>query len=128
MQIALTPRSSLRILLILALFGLFIAGGIANILPPIAVRADYGRWGYPDWFHYITGLLELACALCLIREKIRKIGAMLGGIVMAGAMLTFLWNGEYAQMPAPAAVLVGLFLSLHLDEKAREARWEGKIF
>jgi len=129
MPIALTPRASLRILLILALFGVFLAGCIANIFPPIAVHAEHERrWVYPDHFHYVTGMLEFACAIFLVREKTRRIGAILGGIVMAGGAITFLWNGEFGQIVAPLAVLAGLALSLYLDEKAQEARWEGKTF
>jgi hypothetical protein len=29
------------------------------------VGPEYQRWGYPDWFHFMTGGLELVVALLL---------------------------------------------------------------
>jgi uncharacterized membrane protein YphA (DoxX/SURF4 family) len=128
MQITLTPRAFFRSLIIWALVAFFIIGGVGNIFPPPAVQADYNRWGYPGWFHYITGILELTTAILIARETTRRIGAMLGGSVMASALVTLGINAELLHAAAPAAVLLLLSLCLLLDAKAREARWEGKVF
>jgi len=48
-------------------------------------RAEYRRWGYPDWFHFVTGALELATAALLVVTATRLLGAGLGGAVMLAA-------------------------------------------
>jgi len=32
---------------------------VINLLAPGSTAAEYKRWGYPDWFHFVTGALEL---------------------------------------------------------------------
>jgi hypothetical protein len=124
----LTPRSLLRGLILWALLCLFLLGGITNILQPEPIQLSYARWGYPDWLPYVAGLMELAAALLLMREKTRDLGVIIGGFVMGGALVTLLIHHEFAHALAPTTALIALPLSLYLDEKAREARWEGKAF
>lgn len=128
MQIALTPRSMLRGLVAWGLVAFFLVGGVVNIVPPESVTADYARWGFPDWFHHVTGMLELGAAFLLLRLSTRRAGALLAALVMAAALVTVLINGEYDHAVAPGVVLIALGLCLYLDEKALEARWEGKQF
>ena len=128
MQTILTPRAFFRSLIIWTLVAFFIVGSVGNIFPPPAVRADYDRWGYPGWFHYITGIMELTTAILIARESTRRIGAMLGGTVMGAAVVTLGINAELLHAAAPTAVLLVLSLCLLLDAKAQEARWEGKVF
>ena len=128
MPIILTPRSFLRGLILWALLCFFLIGSVANILQPEPIQLPYARWGYPDWLPYLTGLMELAAALLIAREKTRDLGVIIGGLVMSGALITVLTHHEFAHALAPTAVLIALPLTLYLDEKAREARWEGKVF
>ena len=55
---------------ILAAF--FVFGAAVNISAPESVAADYQRWGYPDWFHFATGGLELATAVLLAQAGTRR--------------------------------------------------------
>jgi uncharacterized protein (DUF983 family) len=128
MHISLTPRALLRTALVWGLAAFFVIGGLGNIIAPPAIRADYARWGYPGWFHYCTGLLELAAAWLIAREATRHKGAIVGGVVMAAALLTLLINAEPLHAVAPVTVLLALFACLALDAKAREVRWECKVF
>jgi len=128
MQIALTPRSLARSLIVWGLVAFFLVGAVGNIAAPEPIAAEYARWGYPDWFHHVTGLLELAAAPLLARQVTRRNGAMLAALVMVGALFTLLANGDFDHASAPVTVLVALGLCLYLDEKALEARWEGKTF
>lgn len=77
-----------------------------NLLGSDATTADYERWGYPTWFHYVTGVLELSAAGLLLFSKTRRHGAGLGGIVMAAAAITLIVNGEFAHSLAPISVLL----------------------
>lgn len=128
MPIALTPRSFLRALLIAGLLALFALGAALNFAPPAAMAADYARWGFPEPFHYVTSGMEATAAILLTRWTTRRAGAIIGGLVMLGALATLLLHGEYAHALAPLCVLIALGLCLYLDDKALEARWEGKVF
>jgi len=102
---------------LLAAFFLFGAYGNAFISADFA--AAYAAWGYPDWFHYLTAVLELAAALLLIRTVSRPLGAGLGALVMAAACLTTLVNADYGHALAPGVVLFVTLVVLGLSLPAR---------
>lgn len=101
-----TRKFSWKTLLAFLLAAFFLVGAIGNIFPPEQIRADYARWGYPDGFHYLTGVFELAAALLLAIASQRFWGAVVGAGVMVGASATVLWHGEYTHAIAPLTVLV----------------------
>lgn len=88
----------------------FALGGFLNIFASSEVLENYARWGYPDWFHYLTGTLEWCSALLIVLPRTRLIGSMLAAAVMTAAAGTVLLHGEYAHAIAPLIVLglVGL--------------------
>lgn len=88
---------------LLALF--FVVGAVYNIFAVGTIMQDYARWGYPAWFRYVTGGLELTAALLLARSATRFLGALLAGLVMLGAVATLVVHGEYTHAIAPLAVL-----------------------
>jgi putative oxidoreductase len=55
---------------------------------------NFIRWGYPAWFVYVTGLIEVGSALLLWPRKTRLIGALGLVATMLGAIATHLVNGE----------------------------------
>lgn len=91
-----------------ALAAFFLTGVAVNLRPPPPILQDYARWGYPSWFHYVTGVLELATAVLLVTARTRLYGAVLGALVMGAALLTVILHGEFAHATAPGAVLAGL--------------------
>ena len=93
-----------------ALAAFFLIGAVGNILAPPNVIADYARWGYPGWFHYLTGVLELSVAVLLVRRKTRRAGALLGGLVMTAAAVTLILHAEVTHAIAPTTVLLLLIL------------------
>lgn len=88
---------------LLAVF--FLIGSFGNIFASDGIAADYARWGYPTWFHYMTGLLELSTAVLLLLKPMRFWGALLGAAIMAAAVATLALHGEYAHSIAPLVVL-----------------------
>lgn len=82
----------------------FVFGGFGNIFASGVILADYARWGYPDWFHYVTGLLELSVAALLIVWPRRLYGSILGSLVMLAAAGTVILHGEYSHAIAPLVV------------------------
>jgi hypothetical protein len=93
----------------LALAAFFVVGSLTNILAPGSIYEEYLRWGYPHWFHFVTGALELTTAILLARTPTRLWGAALGCTVMLAALATVTLHGEYGHGVAP---LVAAILSI----------------
>ena len=72
--------------LALALAAFFVAGSLSNIFAPWSIYEEYLRWGYPHWFHFATGSLELTTAVLLARVPTRLWGSALGCTVMLAAL------------------------------------------
>ena len=75
----------------------FVVGSLSNIFAPPSIYEEYLRWGYPRWFHFVTGSLELTTAVLLVRAQTR----------LRGATVTL--HGEYGHGVAP---LVAAALSI----------------
>jgi len=113
----LMSRISMALAWLLAVFFLFGAWGNLFLSPENA--AAYAAWGYPDWFHYITAMLELGTAVLLLRVATRLFGAALGALVMAAAALTTLLNADYGHSIAPSVVLLVCLIVLGLLLRTR---------
>jgi len=100
-------KISWRQVLAWALAAFFVAGSLGNLLAPHTIIEEYVRWGYPHWFHFVTGSLELTAAVLLARASSRLWGAALGCTVMCAALGTVIIHGEYAHA-APPLVVAGL--------------------
>jgi hypothetical protein len=90
-----------------ALAAFFVAGSLGNLFAPRSIYEEYLKWGYPHWFHFVTGSLELTTAVLLARAPTRLWGAALGCTVMCAALGTVIIHGEYAHA-APPLVAAGL--------------------
>ncbi len=88
----------------------FIVGSVINVLAPGSTAAEYQRWGYPHWFHFVTGALELVTAVLLALTSTRLLGAGLGVAVMIAAAATVVFHGEYIRAAPPLVILVLLAL------------------
>jgi hypothetical protein len=89
-----------------ALAGFFSLGFVINTFAVKMVDPDYQRWGYPHWFHFVTGGFELLVALLLPATATRPLGLALGCAVMLAAAATVIHHGEYPRAAAPLIVLV----------------------
>jgi hypothetical protein len=102
-------KISWRQVLPLALAAFFVVGSLSNIIAPGSIYEEYLKWGYPRWFHFVTGSLELTTAVLLFREPTRLFGSALGCTVMFAALATCVIHGEYGHGVPP---LVAATLSL----------------
>lgn len=84
----------------------FLAGGIVNLLGSASVRADYRRWGYPDGFHLVTGILQSIAAVMIAIPAIRLWGLAIAAIVCFAAALTLIRAREYAHLPPSIVLLI----------------------
>jgi hypothetical protein len=102
-------KISWRQVLPLVLAAFFVVGSLSNIIAPRSIFEEYLKWGYPHWFHFVTGSLELMTALLLARARTRLWGSALGCTVMLAALATVVAHGEYGHGVAP---LVAATLSI----------------
>ena len=96
----------------LALAAFFVAGSLGNIFAFGSIYEEYLRWGYPPWFHFVTGSLELTTAVLLAQARTRLWGSALGCAVMLAALATVTLHGEYGHgvpplIAATLSILVG---------------------
>lgn len=112
-------RFSWRTLLAYLLATFFLVGSMGNIFVSEGIAADYTRWGYPTWFHYVTGFLELAAAVLLWVAAWRFWGALLGAAVMLAAAATVMLHGEYVHAIAPLVVVAILTILMKGTERER---------
>lgn len=97
-------KISWRQVLPLVLAAFFVVGSLSNIVAPRSIFEEYLKWGYPHWFHFVTGLLELMTAVLLARARTRLWGSALGCAVMLAALATVTVHGEYGHGVAPLVV------------------------
>ena len=92
-----------------------------NVFATEDVLSDYQAWGYPSWFHYVTGGLEWTSAVLIAVPTTRLIGSLLGGAVMCAALVTLLLHGEvlHAAAPLVAFAFVTLNAWITLSHRGR---------
>jgi multisubunit Na+/H+ antiporter MnhB subunit len=86
-----------------AFFGL---GFVINTFAVSRVGPDYRRWGYPNWFHFVTGGLELLVALLLPTRGTRLVGVALGCTIMFAAAGTLVRHREFKRAGPPLIVFL----------------------
>lgn len=102
-----STKSTMIVSIILAL--VFLASGFTKLAGMEMHVQGFDRWGYPIWFMYVTGLLEVLGAGLLIVPAVRFFGGLLLGCVMVGAIGTHLMHGEITMAGAPT--LLGILLA-----------------
>ena len=67
---------------------------------------NFIRWGYPAWFMYVTGLVEVGSVILMWIPKTRFYGAL--GLVgtMLGAFATHIVNNEPEMFPIVGILLI----------------------
>lgn len=101
-----------------ALLGvLFTFAGLNKILPsPMAQQ--FAEWGYPVWFLYLIGGVEVACGIALFVPKIAARAALPLIVVMAGAAFTHVRAGEWPNPVFNLLFAAGLFW-IHRERRRR---------
>src|SRR5688572_25383890 len=71
----------------------FVPIGIAKFANPMWVRS-FERWGYPDSFRILIGIVEAAGGLMLLVPRLTSYAALLLAAVMVGAIGTHAMAGQ----------------------------------
>lgn len=88
------------------LSAVFLIAGTTKLVPLDFHVESFERWGYPMWFLYAVGLLEVVAAIGLLWPKTASVasGALLA--VMLGAIATHLIHAEWGMTLPPLAISV----------------------
>jgi uncharacterized membrane protein YphA (DoxX/SURF4 family) len=88
----------------------FVAIGVAKFGSPVWAR-NFARWGYPDGFYMVIGVLEIAGGLMLLVPKVTSYGAALNAVILAAAAVTLALNHLPMAPPLiwlPVMILLGV--------------------
>jgi hypothetical protein len=103
---------------------MFLFAGVPKLLGAPQVVAVFETIGFGQWFRYLTGGLEVLCALLLLIPRLAGVGALLLMFVMLGAVGThlFLVGGS----PVPAIVLLLVMALIAWARRGRTLRLLGR--
>ena len=84
---------------------LFLMLGIMKFRDPSWVR-NFARWGYPNGFYLVIGVLEAAGGVAVLVPPLASYGALLLMAIMTGAAITHLVHGETQRLMVPVVYLL----------------------
>jgi uncharacterized membrane protein YphA (DoxX/SURF4 family) len=96
---------------------MFVLIGVMKFQDPTWARS-FARWGYPDGFYIVVGVLEAVGGMALLVPRVTTYAAVLLMIVMAGAVATHLVHGELQRLPVPSVYLLMIALVGWLRRKS----------
>ena len=98
------------------LLGVFfvLLSGVPKLMGEAEVAANFERWGYPDWFLMLTGVLELLGAIGLLIPMTAGWAASGLVLVMLGAAWTHISNNEGFMAVVPLSFLALLAVVAYL--------------
>ena len=89
---------------------MFIMAGGAKLMGSHSQVEHFAQWGYPLWFLYLTGIIEVGGGICLFIPKAQFYGIVVLSVTMVGAALTHLRAHEMTAFPVPVVLLCLLVL------------------
>ncbi len=84
----------------------FLGAGLYNAFGPQSVRDGFVQWGYPGWWNYVTGGLEIIVAGLIALPATRLLGLGLGALILVAAVGTVLRWRAYGHLPLGLVLLV----------------------
>ena len=113
-------KSKLPLIGGLLLAASFVFFGIGKVTAQEEVVQMFTGWGFPLWFVYLTGVMEISGGLLSAIPRTRFFGAVLLVLVMLGAIGSHVKNADFSGM-FPAA-FVFLVISALVAYASRPAR------
>ena len=90
----------------------FLSAGIVNLIGPTIIRAEFAKWGYPNWFRLTIAMVELVGSLLLFMTKTQSIGAAVLLAVTLGVLVTFVRSKEWMKTQYPLVLFFLLIVAL----------------
>lgn len=85
---------------------MFIVSGLIKFSGNPMLSEAFVRWGYPVWFTYCVGIIELSGGLMLLSPRTLFYGATLLSLQMFGAFFTHIVHGEAIIAVLPLGFMV----------------------
>ena len=85
----------------------FFGAGLFNAISTPATQSDFARWGYPRWWSFFTGGMEIMSAVLIALPASRTVGLALGAVIIAAAVVTVLRHRDLSHL-VPLSVFVAL--------------------
>jgi putative oxidoreductase len=98
----------------------FLFAGTAKFTSPLWPRM-FARWGYPDHFYLVIGMVEVAAGVALLVPRLAAPASLVLLVVMAGAGLTHLVHDELRRMPE--ILVISTLLAIVAYGRWKEAAW-----
>jgi putative oxidoreductase len=85
---------------------------------------NFAKWGYPDWFRVVTGIIEVTAAILVLVPRTSFYGAALILATMVGAVLTHAMHAETGNIPLPLSLfaLAAVLAYVRRPERFRQLR------
>lgn len=94
-------RIVLYVGVVIVFLSMVVMGALPKLVPNLPLGGDpdpidmwINVYGYPLWFRWVTGILELAAAVLILIPRVRFWGGLLTACIMIGAAITNLRAGE----------------------------------
>jgi putative oxidoreductase len=84
----------------------FLGSGLAKLASLEYELVAFARWGYPLWFMYLTGVIEVLGGLALLWRRFTALVAAGLGCFMIGAVATHAVHAEWPMMGLASAIMV----------------------
>jgi len=92
--------------------GAFLIAGIINLSGPAMVRAEFAKFGYPDWLRMTVAATEVLGSILLLMKGTQWLGASILLAVTLGVLLSLLRSREWMRMQYPFVLLFLLVVLL----------------
>ncbi|NBC06492.1 MAG: DoxX family membrane protein [Bacteroidetes bacterium] len=96
----------------------FLFSGGAKLAGQEDLIKSFAKWGYSTAFMYFIGAAEVAGGIGVLLKPTRVLAAIGLGIIMVGAVVTHILNGEGFTGPAVLLALLATLLWLRKKELA----------
>lgn len=101
-------------------------GGTKLLATDATVEMWTQVWGYPLWFMFVIGVVELAGAIMLLVPQTRFWGASLLAVDMIGAMATHIRVEQFGFFFAPLALFAVLVWIAYRERPEPQAKARGR--
>ena len=101
---------------------MFIVAGGAKLMGEHSQVEHFEQWGYPFWFLYVIGLVEVGGGISLFIPKLQYYGIVVLSFTMFGAAITHLRAHEMSAFPIPLVLLAGLVTLALTMRKPKEEK------
>jgi uncharacterized membrane protein YphA (DoxX/SURF4 family) len=87
----------------------FLMAGAMKLLGKAAGMFEH--WGYPAWFSYVIGAVEVVSAALLLIPKAASLGGAALVVVMAGAIFTHIRSNEWNHVPGVILLVLAAIIA-----------------